>query len=640
MGEHGTVEGADHERRGAFMQYVLTDLLVLEQMLAFNLLESRVERIGAEQEIFLIDHEGQPAPVAAEILQRTGDARLTSEIGRFNLEANATPQPFSGRCLQALELELNELLSLAGRIAEGFNAQILLTGILPTLSQTHLTLNNLTDAPRYHELNRALTYFRGDKFHIHIKGLDEIHITHDNAMLEACNTSFQVHLQVNPSEFADRYNLAQAITAPVLAAAVNSPVLFGKRLWNETRLALFQHSVDERSALLQARHRPPRVSFGDSWVRESVLEIYREDIARFPVIMTREALENSDAILREGGVPNLTALRLFNGTIWRWNRPCYGIFRDRPHLRIENRVLPAGPTILDEIANAAFFLGLMSALLPEYGPVDRVLSFDDAKANFFAAARHGLQAQFSWIHGRCISATDLILKELLPLARKGLDLMGVWKEDANRYLDIIEERVRTGQTGAQWTLRAFASLKSYRGESLQLRELTLAMLEHEKSGEPVHRWPIPDGEKMGNSGWKFNTVEQLMSKDLFTVHPYDVVNFAASIMDWEHLRHVPVEDDEGKLVGLITHRDLLKLLARGDLISRSSVPVHQVMKRELVTIPPDTPTLAAMKLMREKKVGCLLVVRDGRLMGILTVYDLLSISAKLLEETLLKNSGD
>lgn len=635
MGEHTIQNGADGERRGLFMKSVIADLNVLDKMLQSGLIETGIERIGAEQEMFLINHEANPASIAPKMLQRLQDPRFTTEMAKFNLEANATPLPFSGNCLAALEKELNDLLSAAIRTAEEFGAHVLLTGILPTLTQSDLTLSNLTDAPRYHELNRALIHFRGDKFNIHIKGLDEINITHDNVMLEACNTSFQVHLQVSPSEFADLYNLAQALTAPVLAAAVNSPMLFGKRLWEETRVALFQHSVDERSAVQQARYRPPRVSFGESWIRESVLELYRQDIVRFPIIMTQDVVEDAEATLARGQIPALSALRLHNGTIWRWNRPCYGILEGHAHLRIENRALPAGPTVLDEVANAAFFLGLMASCLHEYGPVDRIMEFDHAKGNFFSAARHGLNAQFCWVHGKHISARDLILKELIPLAHQGLRQVDVPSKDLDRFLGVIEERVKSGQTGAQWTVKALSSLKSYPGESLQLCALTQAMLAQEERGEPVHRWPLPAATDLENIGSKYQTVDQLMSRDLFTVRPYDVVNLAASIMDWEHLRHIPVEDDEGNLVGLITHRDLLKLLVKGTLLDNStSIPVHSIMKKNLVTVYPETTILEAMQLMRQKKVGCLPVVREGRLMGIITVYDLLSISAQLLEDRL------
>ena len=251
------------------------------------------------------------------------------------------------------------------------------------------------------------------------------------------------------------YNLAQAITAPVLAAAVNSPLLFGHRLWQETRLALFQHSTDARSATQQARSHPTRVSFGDSWIDKSVLELFQEQIARFRMIMINEAGENPLSLLARGEIPEFSALRMHNGTVWPWNRACYGVTNGIAHLRIENRVLPSGPTVLDEIANTAFFTGLMISLPNQYGEVSKVMPFDDAKANFFAAARHGLNAQFKWVDGKTHSASTLILDHLLPLAHQGLKEAGVDPADIDRYLGVIEERVRSGQTGAQWTMKSF-----------------------------------------------------------------------------------------------------------------------------------------------------------------------------------------
>ena len=264
-----------------------------------------------------------------------------------------------------MQTELQELIDLTRKAAQEFNADIVLTGILPTLRRSDLVLENMTDRPRYFELNKALVELRGGEFQIHIKGIDEILILHESMMLEACNTSFQIHYQVEPSNFANLYNLAQAISAPLLSCAVNSPLLFNKRLWNETRLALFQHSIDERNPVLQQRFRPPRATFGDNWIRGSVLEIYQENVARYRNLITADINENSLEVLSRGEIPQLKALCLHNGTVWRWNRPCYGVIEGKPHLRIENRILPSGPTILDEIANTAFFAGMLAGMEQE-----------------------------------------------------------------------------------------------------------------------------------------------------------------------------------------------------------------------------------------------------------------------------------
>ena len=634
MGEHDIDLKHDERHLRAYMKALLNDLRALEYMLENGLIESGVRRIGAEQEMFFVDQNLRPATVAQEVLKRAGDPRLTTEIARFNLEANLTPRPLGGRCLSQMQQELEEVISLARESARPLGADVLLAGILPTLEPSDMTMDNITPLPRYYELNRTLTGLRGGGFSIHIKGLDELNTTHDNVMMESCNTSFQLHLQVDPGDFAPLYNMAQAITAPVLAAAVNSPLLFGHRLWQETRLALFQHSTDARSRASQARSSPPRVGFGEAWLQDSVLELFREQIARFRVIFVKEPDEDAMAVLAEGGVPRLSALRLHNGTVWPWNRACYGVADGKAHLRIENRALPSGPTLLDEVANAAFFTGLMSALPAEYGEINKLMTFDDAKANFFAAARHGLQAQLTWVRGESFPAAELILKHLLPLARQGLNESAIDPGDVDRYLGVIEERVKSGQTGAQWMLRSLAPMGGTR--DMRHRTLAATILAYQQGGEPVHRWPVAETSN-GYQDWRrsYQTVGQFMSTDLFTVRPDDLVDLAASVMDWKHVRHVPVEDDEGRLVGLVSHRNLLRLLARGSHEPRNeSVPVRSIMKADPLTVAPDTPTLDAVALMRRHSVGCLPVVRDGHLVGIVTAYDFLAVSHKLFEEQL------
>src|SRR5215475_8782496 len=458
MGEHNVSTEHDSRQSQAFMKSLLADVSALERMIEAGRIESGVRRIGAEQEMFLINRAMRPAPVAMEVLKNADDRRLTTEIGKFNLEANVSPRLLAGHGMREMEGELSELIEIARRAARRCDADVLLMGILPTIRQSDLTLDNLALILRYHELNRAMSQLRGGAFSIHIKGLDELHATHDNVMFEACCCSFQVHLQVGPEEFARLYNLAQAISAPLLAVAANSPLLIGHRLWSETRVALFQHSTDERSSARQARSHPPRVSFGEDWITDSVVEIFREEIARFRVVLTKQIEEDPFELLARDEPPKRSALRLHNGTVWRWNRHCYGVNDGVAHLRIEHRSIPSGPSIIDEMANAAFFYGLMTALPDEYGAIEKQMAFDDAKSNFFAAARHGLKAQLAWTGGRDYLVSTLILEQLLPAAREGLRRAGVDMEDGGRYLDVIGERVERGQTGALWSLRSLAAM--------------------------------------------------------------------------------------------------------------------------------------------------------------------------------------
>ncbi|HEX8188902.1 MAG TPA: glutamate-cysteine ligase family protein [Pyrinomonadaceae bacterium] len=615
------------------MRALLNDLSALEKMLAEGLIEDGVRRIGAEQEMFLVDRDMRPAPAAQEVMRRVGDPRLTTEIARFNLEANLTPRPLEGDCLRRLEAEVWEVVGVVREGARPCGADVLLAGILPTLRREDMSLEQITPAPRYYQLNDAVMGMRGNAVRIHVKGIDEVSVFSDNIMPLSSNTSFQVHMQVGPDEFVPLYNMAQAVTAPVLAAAVNSPLWLGSRLWQETRLALFQHSADARTAAQRDRGFPTRVGFGESWLKGSVIELFREDIARFRVIVTAETEEDSLEVRARGGVPCLKALQLHNGTVWWWNRPCYGVAEGRAHLRIENRVLPAGPTVLDEVANTAFYVGLMQALPGVYGEVDKLMPFEDAKANFFAAGRHGLGAQFRWVGGESRTASDLILEHLLPIAREGLAASRIDAADVDLYLGTIEERVRRGQTGAQWALRSLAALSPEGTHEGRLRALAAEMHVRQQTGEPVHAWPVIErGGRPADWVGSYRTVGQFMSTDLFTVRPDDLVDLAASVMDWRHIRHVPVEDERGRLVGLVSHRDMLRLLARGR--AGEAVAVSQVMKADPVTVSPSTPTLDAIDLMRSHGVGCLPVVEGGMLVGIVTAMDFLAASARLFEERL------
>lgn len=638
MGEQDVEQSPDSDKLREHMKALLDDLRALEYMLDHDLIESGVRRIGAEQEMFLVDRSLRPAPIGTELLKRADDPRLTTEIARFNLEANLTPRLLGGRCLREMEDEIEEVVGRTRAAALELGANVLLSGILPTLETRDLTLENMTPNPRYFELNRSLSRMRAGDFSIHIKGLDELHLGHDNVMMEACNTSFQIHLQVSPKEFAPLYNLAQAVTAPVLAAAVNSPILLGHRLWQETRVALFQHSTDSRSQAQQSRSQPPRVGFGEGWLKDGILELFREQVARFRIIMIRGEEESALDLLARGEAPGLSALRLHNGTIWPWNRGCYGIAEGRAHLRVENRALPSGLTILDELSNTAFFTGLMLALPSEYGDIGRQMRFDDAKANFYAAARFGLAAQFNWTKGKSHGAAALILEHLLPLARAGLKESGIATEDIDRYLGVVEERVRSGQTGSQWMLRTLRTMRNKGTRDIRLRMLTEAMLEGQRTGEPAHRWPIKELNVMEDWCRSYQTVGQFMSTDLFTVQPDDLIDLAASVMDWRHIRHVPVEDEKGQLVGLLSHRALLRLLAQGRKSETNEpVAVRAIMRAAPVTVTPDTPTLKAIEIMRHHRVGCLPVVENGHLVGIVTAQDFLEISGRLFEQHLKSN---
>src|SRR6185369_11196369 len=352
---------------------------------------------------------------------------------------------------------------------------------------------------------------------------------------------------------------------------------------------------------------------------------FHDQISRFRPIMITQPDEDPFQLLARGETPLLSALRTHNGTVWRWNRACYGVAGGIAHLRIENRALPSGPTVQDEMANAAFFVGLMVALPPEYGEIAKRLSFDDAKENFFAAARNGLNAQLKWLDGKSISATSLILNELSPLARAGLKGARVDSSDIDKYLGVLEERVRSGQTGAQWMLNSLASLKGHKGHEpfdMRARTLTATILARQKEDKPVHEWKLAEAGELLDWSQSYQTVGQFMATDLFTLRPNDLVDLAASLMEWRHIRHVPVEDKDGRLVGLVTHRGLLRLLSRGSAApDATAMTVQEIMKPNPISVTSTTPTLEAIETMRRSGIGCLPVVDDDQLVGIVTSYD-------------------
>ena len=628
----------DMGNQQSFMDSVLDDLRALRQMLEQGRIGSGPPRIGIEQELFLVDDSWQPAPVGPQILEDNRNPRVTPELGRFNLEINFDPLEFRGGCLEELERQLNESIEELAVLARAHGARILLAGILPTLTLSQLTTRNMSPQQRYRTLSEAVTNLRGETHTLRIRGIDELMVKVKTIMLEACNTSFQVHLQVPPDQFPQYYNIAQLATAPVLAAAVNSPLLLSKRLWKETRIALFQLSVDTRRPSAYPRSSRPRVGFGDRWVRGSVLDIFREDVTRFRALMKVEGTEDPFEALSRNRLPRLKALSLFNGTVYRWNRPCYGVHQGRAHLRIENRVLPSGPSVLDEVANAAFFCGLVTGLAQEHGDVTPRISFAEVKSNFLSAARSGLNAQLNWLDGGSMSAPELIRERLLPVAREGLRHRGIRGEDIKRYLGVIEKRVENGQTGADWLLRSYSRMGGDRRRGEILVALTAATYHRQTQGRPVHSWPLAQADEGGDWRAHYKRIEQYMTTEVFTVQPEDPIDLAASIMDWERVRHIPVEDEQNRLVGLVSYRAIFSFFIRQGGAQRKMEPVRRIMKPDPITVTPETLTVEAIAIMRREKIGCLPVVQDGRLVGIVTYRDFMEIAGKLLEQQL--RAGD
>jgi len=637
MGEQRVSLLQENKEMQQFVRSLLDDVKALEYMLEHDMFESDITRIGAEQEMCLVNADNyKPATNAMEALDKMKSYDwVETELAKFNLETNLTPHVFKGACLSKLDKENADKLEKIRKKLAKLDTKLVLTGILPTLTKTDMTIDNLTPKPRYYALMDALSSHleKGEKFKLNLEGIDELRITHDSPMLEACNTSFQVHLQVSPDKFVHMYNIAQALAGPTMAIAANSPIVFGKRLWHESRIALFQQALDTRSSKDHLREKQTRVHFGKDWLHESVLEIYREDIARFRVLLATDVKEDSLEEIAEGRIPKLRSLQVHNSTVYRWNRPCYGVSDNgKPHLRIENRVLPSGPTTIDAVANAAFWLGCMEGMAEMVDDIREHLSFEDASDNFLKAAKFGIDTNFTWFKDKKYSACDLILKELLPLSRRGLEKHKVAKADIDKYLGIIEARAKKHTNGARWQLRAYTHFCKTLTKDEALTALTKAIIENQEKGIPVHNWTLPDKPGIDTYRPGKMRVEQFMETDLFTVRPDDIVELTAEMMDWRKIRYMPVEDEEGRLCGLITSRLLLRHFSRKTGIEEEVTTVKDIMVDEPLTAAPDTTILEAMHTMRDNKIGCLPVVKgEDELIGIITEMDFLRISGRLME---------
>lgn len=633
MGQQETHRDLSAEAVRDLTRAILLDITAFERMLREGAFESGVRRIGAEQEMFLVDRNWQPAPLAMKLIELAGDRRLTTELALFLIENNLEPVDTGPDMLTDFQLMLEEVVDRTDDAARQLGGHAVLAGILPTLTVTDLTLDNLTPRDRFVALNEAVMRQSGGRIGLRIQSTDELVLEHDNIMLEACNASFQVHYQVDPQDFAAVYNFAQAVAGPLLASSVNSPLLFGNRLWKETRIALFHQSVDSHPASTYPRERLRRVWFGDGWVRESASELFRENLLRFRPLLTAQIDRDPLAVLDEGGVPLLSALALHNGTVYRWNRPCYGVYRGRPHLRIECRYIPSGPSVIDEVANAAFWVGLVAGGPARIPDISGELSFDDARTNFYAAARHGLDTGFTWLGGERIPAPVLIHDRLLPLAAAGLRDLGVAETDVERYLGVIERRVATGSTGAHWLLRSCLALRERCPRTQRMTALTAAITVRAREGQPVHTWLPATAEESGRVSRFFDRVEHCMTTDLLTVREHDAIDVVAYIMNERGVRHVLVEDGDQRLVGVISYRSLLHMLATGRLSTVDrTMPVHEVMEREFLTVEPGTCTLEALRIMRDQNVTALPVVQRGRLVGIVSEHDFLPVLACMLED--------
>jgi CBS domain-containing protein len=600
--------------RSRMYHYALKDIEAFERMWKENAFVQSPIKIGAEQELCIVDQNYEPSKSALDLLDEIKDPHYTNELGLFNLEINLDPLDLKGNCFSTTERDLLNLIQKGKEKAKSYGDQILMTGILPTISTKHLQFDYMTPIPRYETLSQMLYKIRGGKFEIYLQGVDDLIASLGSVLFEACNTSFQLHLQIKPDEFVDKFNWSQMIAGPVLSACTNSPLLFGRELWAESRIALFKQSLDTRSSKNHLRKKLSRVYFGDDWLSESPVNLWKNELMRFPLLLTSDDLVDPHEVLDRGETPDLRAIRLHNGTTYTWNRLCYGPGK-KAHLRIECRYLPAGPTAIDEVANFAFWVGLMNAAPGNWNELIKDISFKDVKGNFVKSSRTGLSSVFNWF-GKKIPARQLILETLLPMAQQGLEKCKIDQKDIDKYLNIIEQRVISEQTGSDWIIKNHRSLNTTVKNPKQ--ELVAQMLHHQNENTPVHKWAnaakkssIPSSQKKKID---YN-VGHLMSTDIFTVNETASLEIVKSIMDWNKIHHLPVENRAGNLIGIITD-GMLKKSKKKDKYAMD------IMLTDLVSVNKDASIKDLKSLLSKNKLSGVPVVSNEKLIGLITTNDI------------------
>lgn len=608
------------EQRKEFLYHLLNDVKALEQMVSDELFEKNIHRVGAEQEFCLVTQNYRPSTNSLKILQKIDDPHFTTELGLFNLELNMDPVALGRDSFDIMETRLTKYMNKAFKAAEAVDHnKIILTGILPTLRKKDIAIENMTPLDRYQTLNNVLKEIRGTEFRMLIKGVDELNIKSTSILFEACNTSFQVHLQIPLDEIIDKYNWAQVIAGPVLSSMTNSPLLLGRELWSETRIAVFQQSIDTRNTSYHLREQKPRVSFGNSWIKDSIIDVYKDDITRYIALLTSDFEEDSMEVLRKGGIPKLKALKLHNSTLYKWNRLCYGTTDGKPHLRIENRYIPSGPTIKDEIANALFWVGLMQAMPDQYKKIWKIIPFNEARGNFINAARTGLDTYFNWF-GRGISAKKLIKTILIPMSRKGLINSGINKTSIEKYLNIIEKRVDNNLTGSKWLLRNYRKLKKEMTNDEANVRLTSGLFKRQMEGKPIYAWNLIDKEE-GSSIAKMNdTLRKVMTTEIFVVQIDDLIELVKNIMQWKNIHHLPVVNKENKFVGVLTASLIEK--AEKENIDNDLLTVDKVMKKVPIRVDPEMTIEESKEIMKNYGIDCLPIIENEELIGLFTKSDL------------------
>jgi hypothetical protein len=490
VGQEVAARTFSREDRQRYRRKVRSCLDVFARMLSDSRFHPEQRSFGLEIELNLTDDGGEPALVNAAALEAIADPSFQTELGQFNVEINVAPRLLEGRVFSELERDARASLNDAEERARTVGAHMMMIGILPTIASKHLHAESFSANPRYALLNEQIFAARGEDLEISIDGVERLSTHADTIAPEAACTSVQLHQQVDPEGFARYWNAAQAIAGVQVAVGANSPFFCGKELWRETRIALFEQATDTRPEELKAQGVRPRVWFGERWIT-SIFDLFEENVQYFPALLPVCEDEDPLQTLERGDIPRLGELRLHNGTIYRWNRPIYDVVGNEPHLRVENRVLPAGPTVVDILANAAFYYGLLRVVAEEERPVWSQMSFSAAEENFHQGARDGIDARLYWPGIGEVPAAELVVRRLLPLAHEGLSRTGIDSRDADRLLGIIERRCVMLCNGAAWQTETFHHFLDEHGMNRleALRQTTRLYRDHMHSNEPVHTWP-------------------------------------------------------------------------------------------------------------------------------------------------------
>ncbi|MFI9383971.1 glutamate-cysteine ligase family protein [Kutzneria sp. NPDC052558] len=497
MGKDVSDRTFSREDRQRYREKVQRCLDALARMLTDDVFSFPQQQMGLEIELNLVDEKLRPAMTNSVVLEKIDDPSFTTELSQHNLEINVPPRPLAGNEAVDLERELRQTFDNADAKAKDAGAAIVLIGVLPTLRREHFDPRWLTSNRRYTVLNDEIFAARGEEMVLHMEGSpmpggepERLRSYAESILPEAACTSVQLHLQVQPDHFAAHWNAAQCLAGVQVALAANSPFLLGKALWHETRIPLFQQATDTRPQELQNQGVRPRVWFGERWIT-SIFDLFEENVRYFQGLLPVIDDEDPIAELAAGRAPQLSELRLHNGTVWRWNRPVYDLVDGVPHLRVENRVLPAGPTIVDILANAAFFYGAQRALATQERPLWTQMSFQAAEENLYSGARHGMGAQLYWPGIGWVPPDELVLRRLLPMAHEGLRELGVSDAARERYLGIIEQRCVARRTGSSWQRETVAQLEQ-RGADREaaLIGMLRRYVDLMHAGNPVHTWPV------------------------------------------------------------------------------------------------------------------------------------------------------